>query len=133
MTSGSLPWQFDRPFKVWSYQVSHSTLLLRSVQSNTRDARVDVMFRSVRAVRLGTNYPDLILNLLSREPVNLSHDFGVASSAPIFSLASSDGSSGLVAAGGIYFAVDDLDYGQLSSIDNPELRPHQSATGTFIP
>lgn len=44
----------ERVFQVWSYGVGMSRLLLRSTKSDTFDARVDVLFQNVKALKLPT-------------------------------------------------------------------------------
>jgi hypothetical protein len=44
----------ERRFSVWEYTVSHSTLLLRSVDADRYQTRIDVMFKPVAALKLPT-------------------------------------------------------------------------------
>jgi hypothetical protein len=50
---------WDRKFRIWAYSVSHSTLLLRSVDGNEAPSRIDVAFFGVRALHLQDEYEDL--------------------------------------------------------------------------
>ena len=40
-----------RHFRIWKYRVSHGQLLLRSVPTDTEHSRVEVLFRSVVAIK----------------------------------------------------------------------------------
>ena len=40
----------DRRFQLWSYRVSHSQLLLRSVRDAEHTSRIDVLFKGVDAL-----------------------------------------------------------------------------------
>ncbi len=42
----------DREFQLWHYEVSHSSLLVRSVSTGEAGSRVDVLFTGVDEVRL---------------------------------------------------------------------------------
>lgn len=42
----------DREFQLWHYEVTHSSLLVRSVLTPAASSRVDVLFEGVREVRL---------------------------------------------------------------------------------
>ncbi|MEU9887493.1 hypothetical protein [Sphaerisporangium sp. NPDC051011] len=48
-----------RPFQVWNYTVSHSTLLLRSVHVEGFDTRIDVAFANVGLMLLRSSYNSL--------------------------------------------------------------------------
>jgi hypothetical protein len=54
MSQAMGPW--DRDFQVWHYSVSHSTLLLRSIDADRYDTRVDVAFFGVRAMYVRDSY-----------------------------------------------------------------------------
>lgn len=43
---------WERPFRIWQYSVSYSQLLLRSVNVNGFDSRIDVMFSNVEMMHL---------------------------------------------------------------------------------
>lgn len=44
--------EWEREFQVWHYSVSHSTLLLRSVDVEGFETRIDVLFASVELMHL---------------------------------------------------------------------------------
>lgn len=48
--------EWRRAFQVWQYSVSHSTLLLRSVNVEGFDTRVDVAFMAVELMHLQSDY-----------------------------------------------------------------------------
>ena len=45
---------FQRPFQIWAYSVSHSQLLIRSNRSDDCLTRIDVLFKDVAAIKLPT-------------------------------------------------------------------------------
>ncbi|MFG2594567.1 hypothetical protein [Streptomyces sp. NPDC048462] len=44
--------EWEREFQVWQYSVSHSTLLLRSVNVEGFETRIDVLFTAVELMHL---------------------------------------------------------------------------------
>lgn len=52
---------FNRRFQIWSYTVSHGTLLLRSTKAPGTPTRVDVLFKDVAAINLPTNVDGLTI------------------------------------------------------------------------
>lgn len=44
--------EWQREFQVWQYSVSHSTLLLRSIDVEGFETRIDVLFASVELMHL---------------------------------------------------------------------------------
>jgi hypothetical protein len=51
----------DRRFQLWSYRVSHSQLLLRSVKDAEHTSRIDVLFKGVDALDLPTRLDGLVI------------------------------------------------------------------------
>ncbi|UQA91543.1 hypothetical protein [Streptomyces halobius] len=51
--------EWGREFQVWQYSVSHSTLLLRSVNVEGFDTRLDVAFMAVELMHLRPYYSHL--------------------------------------------------------------------------
>ncbi|MCL6296973.1 hypothetical protein [Streptomyces kronopolitis] len=47
---------WNRKFQVWQYSVSHSTLLLRSVNAERDNSRVDVLFPAVSLMHLKPSF-----------------------------------------------------------------------------
>ncbi len=127
------PLRMDRQFQLWSYQVSHRVLLLRSNITRDATSRVDLMFRSVSAMELRSRYEWISVDLASdsrREQLS-SLGVEVAAGAHLFSIESAFPGAGYVVAGSFYYAEDDMDYGQPSSIDHPELAHRQISAGEF--
>lgn len=50
---------WSRDFRVWHYSVSYSQLLLRSLDSEEFDTRIDVLFSNVQALHLPTSFDRL--------------------------------------------------------------------------
>lgn len=50
----------DRSFAVWAYTVSHSQLLLRTRTADGR-SRIDILFTSVDALKVRTDYDGLVV------------------------------------------------------------------------
>jgi hypothetical protein len=50
----------DRSFAVWAYTVSHSQLLLRA-GADDGQARIDILFKPVEAMKVRTNYDGLTI------------------------------------------------------------------------
>ena len=73
---------WDREFQVWQYSVSHSVLLLRSVDSDRHPTRVDVLFPAVEVMKLQPTYSSLLIEkasldeqaeFLERQSMQISH------------------------------------------------------------
>ncbi|MDP9793376.1 hypothetical protein J2S43_001888 [Catenuloplanes nepalensis] len=128
------PLRYNRRFKVWSYQVSHNVLLLRSNSGRGFVDRVDVMFRDVAAFRLRRTYENLAVDL-----VPASDAFGllggdmetVEFDSYVFSVGAVGGVSGFVVAGTCHFAEDDMEYGEPSAIDHSEFASRVTRSGNF--
>ena len=54
-------WIWLREFQLWHYSVSHSTLVLRSLEGGDPGRRIDVAFFSVRAMHVRDSYESLSL------------------------------------------------------------------------
>jgi hypothetical protein len=61
---------FKRPFVLFSYNLSHSLLLLRSSKSPVCSKRIDVLFQDVRAIECRTDFPDLVIEEVGPEFLN---------------------------------------------------------------
>ncbi|WP_156725672.1 hypothetical protein [Streptomyces apocyni] len=61
---------WNREFQVWQYSVSHSVLLLRSVDPQLYDTRIDILFPAVEILHLRPTYEGLTIH-------QLNHDDGV--------------------------------------------------------
>ncbi|MER7132056.1 hypothetical protein [Streptosporangium saharense] len=53
--------EWYRKFQVWQYSVSHSTLLLRSVNIVGSSTRIDAVFAGVELMRIRPMYNELII------------------------------------------------------------------------
>jgi hypothetical protein len=60
---------WDREFRVWHYTVSHSQLLLRSVNVEGFDTRVDLLFKGVNLMHIREEYRHLVIDEISDEEV----------------------------------------------------------------
>ncbi|GAA1690415.1 hypothetical protein GCM10009765_44880 [Fodinicola feengrottensis] len=58
---------WDRPFGIWHYTLSHSTLLLRSIDPAQSPNRIDVLFTMVSRICLSEFYESLTIHLASTE------------------------------------------------------------------
>src|SRR4051794_7357175 len=59
---GSTPidtFESDRHFQIWRYEVGHAQLLLRSVKDDHHASRIDVLFKTVKAIDLPTRFDGL--------------------------------------------------------------------------
>ncbi|QSY51418.1 MULTISPECIES: hypothetical protein [Streptomyces] len=56
--------EWERKFRIWHYSVSFSQLLLRSVNVDEHDSRVDVLFSNVKALHLPTSFDRLRIDRL---------------------------------------------------------------------
>jgi hypothetical protein len=54
--------QWDRPFRAWSYAVSYSRLLLRSVNTESGNTRIDVLFSNVEMMHLSPDMEHLTID-----------------------------------------------------------------------
>jgi hypothetical protein len=58
---------WNRRFQIWQYSVSHSLLLLRSLQPEAFNTRIDVCFPAVSFMQLQDGYDSLTMDLASEE------------------------------------------------------------------
>ena len=91
--------KFSGPFQLWSYDVSHSYLLLRSTKTDARPTQIDVMFKGVKRIDL----PVLIDNLEVR-------DLDVEADGPHGFQLTGSGVEGLVIAWVGAWLENDLEY-----------------------
>ncbi|MFI5678789.1 hypothetical protein [Streptomyces cellulosae] len=54
--------QWDRPFQAWSYAVSHSRLLLRSVNTEGSNTRIDALLSNVEMMHLSPDMERLAID-----------------------------------------------------------------------
>jgi hypothetical protein len=75
---------WDRSFRLWDYSVSHSTLLLRSVDSGSEmPSRIDVAFFGVRALHLRDDYRSLSIEKVSEVFADGVLDVTVTATEPV--------------------------------------------------
>ncbi|MDX3129177.1 hypothetical protein PV367_05015 [Streptomyces europaeiscabiei] len=58
---GTLPLHFERPFLLWSYEVSHRRLVLRARPGDGLDGTVEIEFVDVLGMKLKSQYPELLI------------------------------------------------------------------------
>ena len=118
------PVALDRKFQLWSFDVSHSVLLLRSVGDGA-STRIDVMFRAVREMRVRKVVEGLALDIVRDGDPRLV-EFGVAPDPyrHVFAVSSPGFPYGYVIAASVFTAEDDLSYGDPSALDHSELEGH---------
>jgi hypothetical protein len=51
----------SRRFQIWTYQVGHSQLLLRSVKGDDHSSRIDVRFKAVDLIELPSAFDGLVI------------------------------------------------------------------------
>jgi len=61
-TTKSLPLHFKRPFRPWSYEISHRRLVLRSDGNGGSGAAVEVEFLDVLGMKIRSNYEELLID-----------------------------------------------------------------------
>lgn len=123
MAKIAFPLVLDRRFELWSYQVAHGVLLLRSNIGPGVETRIDLMFRGVTVLKLRDGYRDLAVDLIPMDRVEeeLGDDHVALEDGMFaFSIATGGKKCGYVVAGSLYLAEDDMDYGEPSAIDHPE-------------
>lgn len=75
---------WDRSFRLWDYSISHSTLLLRSVDSGSEmPSRIDVAFFGVRALHLRDDYRSLSIEKVSEVFADGVLDVSVTATEPV--------------------------------------------------
>ncbi|MEU8549465.1 hypothetical protein AB0C81_21165 [Streptomyces roseoverticillatus] len=60
---------WDREFHLWTFSVSHSRLLLRSVNVDDQDTRIDVLFSGVERLNLPSSFQHLQIHKLDAPEV----------------------------------------------------------------
>ncbi|MDQ4114599.1 MAG: hypothetical protein M3306_26425 [Actinomycetota bacterium] len=116
-----LPLRLGRTFQVWSYDVSHSVLLLRSNRTGENSTRVDLMFRGVAELQVRSQMKELSIDLAEGKGPDAGgrYTFEVKDA----------GWRGYVVARALHFAEDDLSYGEPSTIDNRDVAAHVLSSG----
>ncbi|MEV7021198.1 hypothetical protein [Kitasatospora sp. NPDC093558] len=68
MTTSPLPLELREGMQVWSYRVSHRTLVFRSFWQQGRDTATEVEFVSVLAMKTRSGYRDLVIREVQSDP-----------------------------------------------------------------
>src|SRR5262245_33444049 len=132
MSRLTLPLILQRRFQLWSYGVSHSVLLLRSNTSSDATSRIDLMFRSVTALKIRHCYDWLRIGVAL--PQDIGDDqlqLGDVSDRFLFTVGASADDLGYVVAGSLFLSEDDLEDGQPSTIGNRELAAPVIRSGVY--
>ena len=132
MGAVAFPLRFDRRFQLWSYNVSHGVLLLRSNRTGGSPTRVDLMFRAVTEIRLRHRISDLSLDNVDEDGDALFR-LGIQDRGDrhVFLISSEEFDDGYVVAGSMYMSEDDLSDGEPSSIDDDDLADRVIRSGYF--
>jgi len=101
-----------RVFQVWAYSVGMSRLLLRSTRSDAYGTRVDVLFQGMRAMKVLTRFPGLVVwDAGDRKQVEITEATGLIPDDETRFFALSSGSlTGYVVAGVCVHAEDEGEY-----------------------
>jgi hypothetical protein len=110
MPAIEFPLRLSRRFELWSYQVTHGVLLLRSTPGPDRPSRVDVQFRFVGEVKLAALMDDLVIGL----------------DGDRYSLVAANYPDGYVVAENVQVAEDDLEDWQPSVFEDDQLVGHRT-------
>ncbi|GAB2611154.1 hypothetical protein [Kribbella endophytica] len=113
------PFTLDRRVQLWSYEISHSVLLLRANQTADLNTRVDFMFRVVHLIRLPHAFENLTISLLpdakSIDAPELSD--GVPDGYQLYGLTSAGAPArSFVLAGSFHVCEDTRDFGDPTSL-----------------
>ena len=118
--NSTLPISFDRKFRLATYRCSHSQLLLRSEQSPTR---LDILFKDVSACELRTFLSGLSIEEVEPDEVKdrASNAIDAMEDGQKIYLLKSEGWTGYVVAGAVFWHEDEGTFGQPSAF-MPEVR-----------
>ena len=113
--------KFDRKFVVFSYEISHGLLLLRSAKNPLQPKRIDILFQDVRALECRTEFENLTIEEVGPEFLD-----GVRSKAreviepgnKVYSLTSGDW-IGYVVGGIVTQCEDEEDFFAVSRLLSP--------------
>ena len=53
--------EFDRPFQLWTFRVSHAELLFRSNRSQRHSTRMEILFKPVEALKVRASAERLVI------------------------------------------------------------------------
>lgn len=133
MSQLAMPLTLDRRVQLWSYQVSHSVLLLRANISPAETSRVDLMFRAVKELHIKNRYEGLAIDVLRSDAAAAEFSLNASDLKGrfVFSLTPTVGRKGYIVAGSLFLSEDDLSDGDPSSIDHAELERHVIRAGAY--
>lgn len=103
----------SRRFQVWSYSVSHSQLLIRSVKEGSHDTVVDVLFKGVSFLQLHTWLDGLVI--VEVEPSASNCPEMAAEGRRVFEVRTRD-TCGHVVAGSVWHTEFDGSHGDPSPL-----------------
>jgi hypothetical protein len=100
---------FQGRFQLWSFTVSHSQILIRSVKSEKRQTRIDVLFKDVSSLSLPTILDDFSIVEIDNPPdtheISKSIYFDRKSYRVLF-----EGGEGIIVAGAMGWHEDNGEY-----------------------
>jgi len=107
-----------RKFQIWSYSVSHGSLLFRSVKNEKNNTRIDIFFKNVKFINSKTSIEGMVISEID--------DLGIMSNYSISNLFLGDRKfaihsekwKGLVVAGFFGWKEDDGEYFEKSYFDH---------------
>ena len=106
-----------RRFQLWSYQVSHATLLLRSPKDSEHPTRIEVAFKNVHAVKLPAMFDDLTISMAhGSRAESIRAEAGVLKDRGEVFLIEGVGTKGYVVAGIAFGQEDEGDYADPSPL-----------------
>jgi hypothetical protein len=106
---------FDRLFQIWTYVVSHSQLLLRSVKTQEAKSRIDILFKNVGLVCLTASLDNIAVEQVSPSVVGLTGTEPFLKGRTVFQVKSSN-YTGYVVAGAVACHEDQGEYHEPSSL-----------------
>lgn len=104
-----------RTFQIWSYDVSHSMLLLRSPASDRDNEQVDIVFKGVDFISIPTRIRDMVIEKSSADFSHLPIEPHVLSARHLYEVAGS-GARGLIAAAAVYMDARRCEYFEESEL-----------------
>ncbi|MFE4394327.1 MULTISPECIES: hypothetical protein [Streptomycetaceae] len=90
--SAKTPFHSPRSFQLWHYGIGHKELVLRSQAGGQEPETLDIVFETVRAMKLHTHYPTLTIRSATPEERKSIREF-------------SDGGPGELSGVGHYYLV----------------------------
>jgi hypothetical protein len=100
---------FDRLFQIWTYVVSHSQLLLRSVKTQEAKSRIDILFKNVGLVCLASSLDTIAVEQVAPSVVGLAGTEPFLKGRTVFQVKSSN-HNGYVIAGAVVCHEDQGEY-----------------------